>query len=159
MDHCLLNPEYLNIEQKPGYFTLAPFLSLTWFWKIWAIPDVVWIDFVDPRCWFVSDKTSSKFCRSTLLSAVCHRSSNPTKQLQYCSTAEQLFNYIEIRMSQLHDARGWEKASLEFNGSLLGFVIEGLIEYGWSIVRFTVQWFTDPPKPSGWYRKYIEKEQ
>ena len=28
------------------------------------------------------------------------------------------------------DARGWEKASLEFNDSLLGFVIEGLIEYG-----------------------------
>ena len=24
---------------------------------------------------------------------------------------------------------------------------------------YTVQWFTDPPKPSGWYRKYIEKEQ
>ena len=20
-----------------------------------------------------------------------------------------------------------------------------------------MQWFTDPPKPSGWYRKYIEK--
>ena len=25
--------------------------------------------------------------------------------------------------------------------------------------KFTMQCFTDPPKPSGWYRKYIEKEQ
>ena len=26
-------------------------------------------------------------------------------------------------------------------------------------VVYTVQLFRDPPKPSGWYRKYIEKEQ
>ena len=47
MDHCLLNPEYLNIEQNP-VIARAPFVSLTWFWEIWAIPDVVWIEFVDP---------------------------------------------------------------------------------------------------------------
>ena len=27
----LLTPEYLNVEQKPDYFTLAPFLFLTGF--------------------------------------------------------------------------------------------------------------------------------
>ena len=27
------------------------------------------------------------------------------------------------------------------------------------VLKFTMQCFTDPPKPSGWYRKYIEKEQ
>ena len=56
----------------------------------------------------------------------------------------------------MHDSPGWEKASLEFKGSLFEFVTNWLIEYGWSIERFTVQWFTDPPKPSGWHRKYIE---
>ena len=61
--------------------------------------------------------------------------------------------------NRMHDAWGWEKASLEFKGLLLGFVIDKLIEYGWSVERCTVQWFTDPPKPSGWYREYIEKEQ
>ena len=59
------------------------------------------------------------------------------------------------------EQRGWETASLEFKGSLLGIftVKEELIEYRWSIEKFTVQCFTDPPKPSGWYRKYIEREQ
>ena len=59
----------------------------------------------------------------------------------------------------MHNSPGWENASMEFKGSLLGFVTDWLIEYGSSIERFTVQWFTDQPKPSGWYRKYIEKEQ
>ena len=60
--------------------------------------------------------------------------------------------------NRMHDSPGWEKASLEFKGSIFEFVTNWLIEYGWSIERFTVQWFTDPPKPSGWYHKYIEKE-
>ena len=59
------------------------------------------------------------------------------------------------------EQRGWEKALFRIQGFTVGIctVKEELIEYGWSIEKFTVQWFTDPPKPSGWYRKYIEKEQ
>ena len=30
----------------------------------------------------------------------------------------------------MHDSPGWEKASLEFKGSLLGFVTDRLIDYG-----------------------------
>ena len=75
---------------KPGYFTSAPFLFLTGFWNIWAIPDVVWIESVDSRCWFVSDKSSSKFCRSTLLICVWQIKFFNTKQFQYCWIAFQL---------------------------------------------------------------------
>ena len=69
---------------KPGYFTSAPFLFLTGFWNIWTFPDVVWIDSVDPCCWFVTDKSSSKFCRSTLLICVWLSKFFNTKQFQYC---------------------------------------------------------------------------
>ena len=38
----------------------------------------------------------------------------------------------------MHHSPSWEKASLEFKGSLLGFVIEKLFEYGWSVERWEV---------------------
>ena len=38
----------------------------------------------NPRCWFVSDKSSSKFCRSTLLICVWQIKFFNTKQFQYC---------------------------------------------------------------------------
>ena len=61
-----------------------------------------------------------------------------------------------------------EAGKLQWNSRVEG----DMIEYGWrSVCGFfflyfgekcvwcTVQWFTNPPKPSGWYRKYIEREQ
>ena len=131
----------------------------------------VWLDFQLLSLTGVVMRCQRYGCIWNALSYFCSLVSSTHKHLVLRLTAQKnrwiallVYNYIQQPWvnegNRMHDAWGWGKASLLVQGFIVGICkgAEKLIEYGWSVVRFTIQWFTDPPKPSGWYRKYIQRK-